>query len=226
MFTLEGFWLAYGNTVYYTLFGTIISLFVTAMGAYALSRKRLMARRFIGFMISLTMWFNAGMIPFYLNMKNFNLLNSRLGILIGFACSAFYVIILRSFFETIPDSLEESAKIDGASDFLIFRKVIVPLSMPALTTIGLYYAVERWNGYFWAMVLLTDIRKIPLQVLLKKLIVEMEMMTGGDFVTSTVMSKETVIYATIIVAAVPILIVYPFIQKYFEKGVMIGAVKG
>ncbi|MCU6708549.1 carbohydrate ABC transporter permease [Paenibacillus sp. J5C_2022] len=224
----EGIWTAYANTIYYTVVGTACSLLLTVLGAYPLSKQRLQGGTFISFMIAFTMWFNAGMIPMYLNFRDLGLLDNRAAIIIGFALSAFYVILMRTFFQNIPNDLEESAKVDGANDFQILWKIYLPLSKAALTTIGLFYAVFRWNGYFWAMVLLKDENKIPLQVLLKKLIVELnlseEMMASRD-VTAAI-SQETVVYATIIISIIPIVAVYPFIQRYFVKGVMIGSVKG
>lgn len=222
----KGIWIAYGNTIFYTIVGTATSIVVTICGAYPLSKKRLMGRKFITFMVAFTMWFYAGMIPFYLNIKSLNLTNSRLGIIIAFACSAFYVILLRTYFQSIPESMEESAKIDGANDVIILTKIILPLSIPALATIGLYYAVDRWNGYFWSMILLKDIDKVPLQVLLKKLVVEMNVsdeMMRGDMQT---INKETIIYTTIVISVIPIVAVYPYIQKFFVKGIMVGSIKG
>ena len=223
----KGIWIAYGNTIFYTVVGTMTSILVTICGAYPLSKKRLMGRKFITFMVAFTMWFSAGMIPFYLNLKSLDLIDSRLGIIIAFSCSAFYVILLRTYFQSIPESLEESAKIDGANDFTILGKIILPLSLPALLTIGLYYAVERWNGFFWAMILLKDENKIPLQVLLKKLIVEMS--ASSDAINAIDIQKfnqETIIYATIVISIIPIIAIYPYIQGFFVKGIMVGSVKG
>lgn len=220
-------WIAYANTIFYTVFGTAFSLLLTVLGAYPLSKKRLVGRQAIGFFIAFTMLFSAGMIPVYLNLKALGLINNRLTLIIAFAVSTWLVIVLRSFFQSIPDELEEAATIDGASDWQILWKVFLPLSKPALAAITLFYAVGKWNSYFWAMVLLRDDDKLPLQVLLKKLIVEMkptdEMMKNVDVAT---FSEETIIYATIMVSVIPIVVIYPFIQKYFVKGVMIGSIKG
>jgi len=196
------------------------------MGAYALSRKRLRGRRFIGVAISFTMWFNAGIIPFYLNLDSLHLLNSRFGIIFAFACSAFYIIIMRSFFENLPIELEEAAKIDGMSNFGIFTRIALPLSTPVLATVTLYCAVDRWNGYFWAMIILKDIKLIPLQVLLKKLIIERDVLSSIDTGGSFDFTRETLIYAIVIVAITPIIAAYPFAQRYFVKGLTVGAVKG
>ena len=220
-------WLSYANTIYYTVFGTIINMVLTIMGAYPLSKKRLMGREFIGFFIAFTMLFSPGMIPFYLNLRDLGLLDTRAAILFAFGITTFNVIIMRSFFQSIPEEIEEAAKVDGASNFQTLWRIVLPLSKPALAAIALFYAVARWNGYFWAMIILQDEKKIPLQVLLNKLVVEMnptaEMLSMMD---ASSYSRETVIYATIVVAVIPIVVVYPFIQKYFVKGVMIGSIKG
>lgn len=220
-------WMAYANTIFYTVAGTTVCMLFTICGAYALSKKRLRGRKIFTIFVIITMWFDAGMIPFYLNLRNLGLLNSRWGIIIAFACSAFNVILLRTNFESIPDELEEAAAIDGANTLQIL-KIYLPLAKPALATVGLFYAIEKWNGYFWSMIVLTDKNKMPLQVLLKKMIVEndiqSEFTAALDF--SSKISAETVTYATIIVSIVPILLVYPSIQKYFVKGMMVGAVKG
>ncbi|MFM9330555.1 carbohydrate ABC transporter permease [Paenibacillus mesotrionivorans] len=227
VFKEESIWLAYANTIFYTVAGTVINVVLTIMGAYPLSKKRLMGREVIGFFIAFTMLFSAGMIPFYLNLRDLSLLDSRIAILFAFGITTFNVIILRSFFQSIPEEMEEAAKVDGASDFRIMWNIVLPLSKPSIAAISLFYAVGRWNSYFWAMIILQDERKIPLQVLLNKLVVEMkptaEMIGAMDAVAY---SQETVIYATIIVSVIPIVIVYPFIQKYFVQGVMIGSIKG
>lgn len=219
-------WIAFANTVFYTLAGTVISMVLSILGAYSLSKKRLMGRRWISFFISLNLWFQAGIIPVYLNIVNLHMLNTRWGILIPFALSTFNVIILRTYFEGIPDALEEAAKIDGASDPFILFKIYLPLALPSLATIALFYAVSRWNGYFWSMVLLQDDSKVPLQVVLKKMIVETMAVSQANVDTTEKVSQETFIYATIIVSILPMMFFYPFIQKYFIKGMTVGAVKG
>lgn len=224
--TIANFWSSYANTVFYTVFGTLASLCIMTMGAYSLSRRRLRGRRLIGLLISFTMWFSAGIIPFYLNMDSLNLLNNRAGIIFGFACSAFYIIIMRSYFESLPEELEESAKIDGLSNFRIFLQIMLPLSKPMLATVGLYCMVDRWNGYFWAMIMLKDVNKIPLQVLLKKLIIENKVLTSIDMGGAFDFTRETLIYAIVIIAILPMIAVYPFIQRFFVKGLTVGAVKG
>lgn len=227
VFKQGGIITAYGNTVFYTVVGTAVNLIFTFFAAYPLSKRRLVGRRAISLFILFKLWFSAGTIPIYLNFKDLNLLNNRAAIIIGFAVSAFYMVLLRTYFENIPESLEESAKLDGANDFQILFKIYVPLSIPAIMTIGLYYAVDRWNGYFWSMLLLTDASKIPLQVLLTKLIMEMKGFEDAITAVDTYsFNRETVVYATIVISTIPMLLLYPFIQQYFIKGIMVGAVKG
>ncbi len=146
------FWISYGNTFIYTIGGTIMSLIIIVPGAYALSRPQLKGRRFFNLFVAFTLWFNAGLIPFFLNMRDLNLLDSYFGIIIGFAVNAFNIILLRNFFESLPTSFEEAARMDGANDFQVLWKVYVPLSKPAIVTITLFCIVSRWNGFFWLTV--------------------------------------------------------------------------
>jgi len=148
------FWISYRNTFIYTIGGTIMSLLFIIPAAYALSRPQLLGRRFFNLFIAFTLWFNAGLIPFYLNMRDLHLLDSMFGIILAFAVNAFNIILLRNFFESIPQSFEEAARMDGANDFQVLWKVFIPLSKPAIATITLFCIVARWNGFFWAMVLL------------------------------------------------------------------------
>ncbi|MCF2904222.1 carbohydrate ABC transporter permease [Octadecabacter sp. CECT 8868] len=220
------FWVSYGNTFFYTIFGTITSLLFLIPGAYALSRPQLYGRRFFNLMVAFTMWFNAGLIPFFLNMRDLGLLDSYIGILIGFAVNGFNLILLRNFFEGVPSSFEEAARMDGANDFQVLWKVYMPLAKPAIATVALFCLVSRWNGFFWAMVLLRDEEKIPLQVYLRHTIATL---SNDDEFGATLIdapySVETVSAAIIVCSIIPVLIVYPFIQKYFEKGIMLGGVK-
>jgi len=218
---------AYENTIFYSVVGTFLSISMTCLGGYVTSKKRLAGRNIFITIIMITMWFSAGTMPTYLNIRNLGLMNTRTGILLLGAVSAFYLILMRTFFEGVPDAMEESAKIDGASDFTIFLKIYLPLSGAAIVTIILYYFVDRWNGYFWSMILLKDESKIPLQVLLKKLVVEMNATyTESSSYDYTTTSRETMIFATIMVSTLPIVAIYPFIQRFFVKGVTVGAVKG
>ncbi len=220
------FWISYRNTFIYTIGGTLMSLAFIIPGAYALSRPQLLGRRFWNLFIAFTMWFNAGLIPFFLNMRDLGLLDSYFGIIIGFAVNAFNIILLRNFFEAIPRSFEEAARIDGANDFQVLWKVFVPLSKPAIATITLFCIVSRWNGFFWAMVLLQSEDKIPLQVFLRHTIANLS--DNEEFASVQLdagFSAETVTAAIIVCSIIPVLIVYPFIQKYFEKGILLGGVK-
>ena len=203
-------------------------MFFTATMAYALSKKRLIARKFFTLLVAFTLWFQAGMIPLYLTLRNYNMLDKRITILLAFAINAYNLIILRSFFEQLPDSLEEAAFIDGASNIRIFWSIYLPLSKPALVTVGTFYAVSRWNNYFWAMNILTDDKKLPLQVMLKKLLVDR--VAGAEeaaiVTASSATSPDTIIYAIIILAVIPMLVAYPYLQRYFKSGATLGAVKG
>lgn len=228
VFAMKGIGMAYLNTIFYTVFGTCVSMVLTILGGYVLSKKRLYGRKAILIFITFTMWFNAGMMPTYLTFQTLNLVDTRLGILLCGAISTFYVIIMRTCFESIPESMEESAKLDGANDFQIMTTVYLPLAIPTIMTLVLYYMVGRWNGYFWSMILLKNDNLVPLQVVLKKLIVTMSGLydNGSAASDSTQTSAETVVYATIVIAAAPMLLAYPFIQRFFVKGIMVGAVKG
>ncbi|WP_314011306.1 carbohydrate ABC transporter permease, partial [Pseudostreptobacillus hongkongensis] len=225
---IPGIWRAYGNSIFITVVGTIVSMLFTITGAYVLSKPELKFRKVVIILVVITMWFDPGMIPKYLNFRDLGLINSYSGVILGFAINTFNVIILKTFFESVPKSLEESARIDGASHFKIMTHIYLPLSTSAITTVSLFYAISRWNGYFWTMVLLTDDKKAPLQVFLKKLIVEKSMAgEASQLITpESLTSPQTIIYAVIVLSLVPILLIYPFIQKFFKKGVAIGAVKG
>ncbi|ERT69152.1 hypothetical protein HMPREF0202_00886 [Cetobacterium somerae ATCC BAA-474] len=225
--SLDGIWLAYANSIFITVVGTAVSMFFTITGAYVLSKPELKFRKILTLMVVVTMWFDPGMIPRYLNFRDLGLINSYTSVIVGFAVNTFNVIILKSFFEAVPKSLEESARIDGATQWQIMTKIYLPLSTSALTTVSLFYAISRWNGYFWTMVLLTDDSKVPLQVFLKKLIVEKNMAgEAAQIITpESLTSPQSIIYAVIVLSIVPIMIIYPFIQKFFRKGVTLGAVK-
>ena len=227
-FSRDGLFLAYGNTIFYTLVGLVFNMFFTTTMAYALSKRRIAWRKGLTLFVVFTMWFNAGVIPTYLNFRDFGLINNRLSILLGFSINAYNLIILKSFFEQVPDSMEEAAFMDGASNLRIFSQIYLPLSTPALATVSLMYAVNRWNSFFWPMNLITSDEKLPLQVYLKKMIVDG--FAGGEesviLTQSSTWSQTTMIYAVIIIAIIPMLIAYPFIQKYFKTGITLGANKG
>jgi len=220
------FWTSYLNTFIYTFGGTFVSLLIIIPGAYALSRPQLIGRRFFNLFVAFTMWFNAGLIPFFLNMRDLGLMDSYFGLIIAFACNAFNIILLRNFFEAIPESFEEAARMDGANEFQVLWKVFIPLSKPAIATIILFCMVARWNGFFWAMIVLKDEQKIPLQVYLRQVIATLK--DDEEFglqVLNFSYSVETVTAAIMVCSIIPVLIFYPFIQKYFNKGIMLGGVK-
>ena len=222
-------WRGYANTVFYTVFGTILNLVLSILAAYPMSRPGFQGYRFINIFVSLTMFISATgmMIPLFLVVKGLKMLDTRLAILIVFAAFPYYIILLRSFFQQIPEQLFEAAKLDGASEWYILLKIILPLSGAALATIGLYYGINRWNGYFWAMIFLKNPDKYPLQVILRQLIVLAQM---GEELDATMdraaTTAESIKYATIVIAALPMAVIYPFIQKYFVKGVTLGSLKG
>lgn len=221
-------WTSLFNSLYYTIGGVAVNMAFSTLMAYALSKQRLVGRKFFTLFTVFTMWFSAGVIPLYMTFRDYHLLNNRGAILFGFAISTYNMIILKSFFEQVPQSLEEAAFIDGANDFRIFYQIYLPLSKPALATVSLFYMVNRWNGYFWPMNLLTDDKKVPLQVLLKKLLVDrvQNEMESAILTAESLSSQTTVIYALIILAIIPMAIAYPFVQKYFKTGLTIGANKG
>ncbi len=221
---------SYANTIYYSVAGTVVSMILSILGAYSLSKKRLKGRLFFTMIMVISMWFSAGMIPTYLNFVNLGLEDTATGVIVGFALSAFNVILVRTYFESISDSLEESAKMDGANDITILFKIYIPLSVPAIMTVSLYYFVGKWNAYIWSQILFKTDAKMPMQVLIKKLVVDRqassESVSNVDSSTLGGTSSETVIYATIMLATLPMVILYPFVQKFFVKGIMVGSVKG
>ncbi len=216
------FWTAYCNTIFYTFYGTLVSMFVAVTGAYALSKSRLMFRRGFNFMLVFTMWFNAGMIPTYKNFQDFNI-NNKYGYIIGLGFNAFNIVLLRNFFETIPSEIEEAATIDGATEFQLLTKIYMPMSKTSMVTVTMFYALSRWNGWFWAVLLLTNERDQPLQVYLRNQIDALENTdTDTSMLKYAPQSKE---FALIICSIIPIIIIYPQMQKYFAAGVNVGGVK-
>lgn len=218
----------YRNTLFILVFGVCTNLVVTALGAYVLSRKNVMWNNVFMFIVVLTMFFSGGLIPMYLVVKGVGLIDSLWATILPFAVNTFNLIIMRTAFMAVPESLEESAKMDGANHFTILFKIIIPLSMPVIAVMILYYAVEKWNGWFYASIFLKDRNLYPLQLTLREILIanNTEMMSAGASQADQFQLGETIKYATIMVASVPILILYPFVQKYFVKGVMVGAVKG
>lgn len=227
-FSTSGLWRGYANTIFITLAGVVVNMVFSTTLGYALSKKTLPFRKFFVLLVSFTMWFSAGMVPLYQTILRYGLTNSYWGIIISFAINVYNVIILKSFFEQVPADFEEAARIDGANTFTVFFRVYLPLSKAALATVTLFYMVSRWNGYFWASVLMTEDSMQPLQVVLKKLLVEQTNLVDSEVAVTvaTELSGVTVAYAIIVLAIIPMLIAYPFIQKYFKSGVTLGGVKG
>ena len=224
---------AFGNTIFYVIAGTAISLTLTIMGAFVVSRNYFMGRNVLMKLMLFTMYFSGGLIPTYLVVKNLGLLNTYWAILLPGCLSTYNLIIMRSFFKSIPPSLEESAMIDGANDYHVLRHIVLPLSKPCIAVVGMYYAVGIWNGWYQAMLYLPKApEKQPLQLLLRSILILNQNTQGGsgmsaaEMLVSTALDRELIKYCVVMVATVPILIVYPFLQKYFVKGVLIGAVKG
>lgn len=216
----------YKNTIFILVVGVILCLLMTSLGAYVLSRKDLLFRKPLIMIIMFTMFFTGGLIPTYLNLKELHLTNSLWGLIIPFLVNTFNLIILRTSFESIPDSLIEAAQIDGASHWKILISIVLPLSKATLAVMVLYYGVEKWNGWFWASALIRNRELLPLQVILREILLSStQSMQTGAGAGDTEAIGATIRYATTIVATVPILCVYPFVQKHFTKGVMVGAVK-
>ncbi len=219
-------WTAYYNTVWRTVVGTTLAVFVTGMGAYALSKKTLPFRRTIMTMFLFTMYFSGGIIPTFLLMRALRLLDSRWSMVLPHLVWGFNIIVMRNFFMSIPESLEESAQIDGASDFRIFVAIIVPLSLAVIATIAMWMGVFHWNAYFDNLIYITDRGKYVLQRSIRALIIDANMAGYESMNDASILSPEQLKAATILISTLPILFVYPFAQKYFIKGVMIGGVKG
>lgn len=220
----------YGNTLFILVFGLVLNMVMTSLAAYVLSRRNVMLNKPLTIIIVFTMYFSGGMIPSYLNIIQLGMENTLWAVIVPGAISTYNMIVLRTGFAAVPESLEESAKIDGASSLRILWQIILPLSMATVAVVTLYYAVTHWNSWFSAMLYLTDRNKFPLQLILREILINNDttsMVTAMDAgAGDSSFVSETVKYAVIIVSVVPILCVYPFIQKYFTKGVMVGAVKG
>ncbi len=236
-FTLAGYeavfndsriWTGYRNTLFYASVGTFISMAVTIPAAFALSRKDFYLRKVFMTFFIITMFVRGGLIPTYINLKKFGMINSVWAILVPFCLSVYNMIIARTFFESsIPQELHDAARIDGCGMNQFFFQIVLPLSKAMLSVITLYYLVGKWNEYFNPLVYLNDAAKQPLQVVLREILIRNQAfesgLSGGDAAQQV---ADLIKYAVIIVSTAPLLIIYPFIQKYFEKGVMIGSVKG
>lgn len=218
----------YINTIIVVVGGVLISMVLTILGAYTLSRKNLYWGKAISMLIIFTMFFGGGMIPFYLLIKNMGMLNSLWSVILPTALSTYNMMIMRTAFVSVPPALEEAAEIDGANPMVILFRILVPLTIPTIAVLILYYAVANWNSWFNAMLFLQKKEKWPLQLVLRDLLIQNQTddMTSGISAADKFSVSETIKYATIIVSTLPILCLYPFLQKYFLKGVMVGSVKG
>ncbi|WP_207953333.1 carbohydrate ABC transporter permease [Paenibacillus agricola] len=215
-------------SIYITVLGTFVNLLFTSLMAYPLARPNLRGRRFLMLMILITMLFSGGMIPTYFVVKAFGMINTYWSLIIPTAISAFNLIVLKNFFQQIPDSLEDSAKIDGCNDLGILFRIVLPLSMPAMATFGLFYAVGHWNTFFNAVMYINDSEKFPVQIILRQIVLLSQDQIGDSTSQQdpTDYMPQTIRMAAIVVATIPILLIYPFLQKHFAKGVMLGSVKG
>ncbi len=231
MFSDNLFWNSYANTLYLTFFGTIWALGVSLLGAYALSKKRLLFRKGFNFFLVFTMWFSAGIVPQYLNYLNTQRVFNAVGIkddkwlvIIAMGMAAMNIILLRNAFEGVPSEIEEAAIVDGATEFQILSKVYIPMCKSTIATVALFFGISRWNGYYWARQMISNPNERPLQVFIRLKLEEYtdpEAMAGWN----EVYASDSIIYALIVCSVIPILVIYPFIQKYFAKGVNMGGVK-
>ena len=230
-------WVGYANTVFYTVVGTTCNLLATLPCAYALSRRDFSPRNKVMVFFMFTMFFSGGMIPGYLNVRDLGLVNTRFYIIIHGLIGVSNMIVCRTFFaNTIPWEMQEAAMLDGASDFGLFTQIILPLSKPIIAVMSLYYGVGRWNSYFTEMIYLKDREKFPLQLILKEILADAQLsasqlgeMTDVEEILAMLKRQDTanmLKYCVIVAATLPMMMIYPWLQKYFEKGVMIGSVKG
>ena len=231
MFGDNMFWNAYSNTLFLTLYGTLWSMLTAILGAYALSKKRLLFRKFFNFFLVFTMWFPAGIVQQYLNylatkdvFNAVGIMDDKWLVVIAMGMAAMNIILLRNAFEGVPSEIEEAAIVDGASEFQVLSQVYIPMSKSTIATVALFFAISRWNGYFWARQMLSNSNEHPLQVFIR---LRLEQYTDPETMAgwNEAFASDSVIYALIVCSIVPSLIIYPFIQKYFAKGVNVGGVK-
>lgn len=234
VFSNTEIWSGYANTIFYTVFGTLINLAITLPCAYALAKKGLPLKKFFNFLFLFTMFFSGGLIPLYMLVKDLHLLDTVWAVLLPVGASIWNIIITRTFIEsTIPEGLEEAAEIDGCNPFMKFFRIILPLSAPIIAVMALFYGVGHWNSYFNEMIFLNDRTKYPLQVILRELIIVTQLNSSSTItnVEAQTLAEQQQIagiikYAVMIVSTLPIICVYPFLQRFFVKGVMIGSIKG
>ncbi len=231
MFSNNMFWNSYTNTLFITFYGTLWSMGTSILGAYALSKKRLLFRKTFNFFLVFTMWFSAGLVPQYLNYLNtqavfrtFGITDDKWLVVIAMGMAAMNIILLRNAFEGVPAEIEEAAIVDGATEFQVLCRVYIPMSKSTIATVALFFALSRWNGYFWARQMISNLNEHPLQVFIRLKLEEFQdpdIMTGWN----EAYAADSVIFALIVCSIIPVLIIYPFIQKYFAKGVNMGGVK-
>jgi len=221
---------ATGISTFLATVGTAFSLIITSAFSFGLSRRRLRGRKILMFMVLFTLIFNPGIIPLYLVVRDLGLINSVWSLILPVATSGWYVILMKSFFDSIPVELEEAATIDGCNDLGVFIRIILPLSAPSLAAFGLFYAVAYWNTFFSAVLYISDFSKVPLQIVLRNMLVDSDTTMGGaaaaEMMSEKQLPTETIKMAAVVLSTIPILLVYPFLQKHFTKGVMLGSVKG
>lgn len=223
-------WRSYWNTIRYTVTGVSVNLVMTVLAAYPLSKRNLAGRNLIMGIIVFTMFFQGGLIPSYMLAKSLGLPNTMWALVFPVAVSTYNMIIMRTFFmNSIPNELYEAARVDGSSHTRVLVSIVLPLSKPVLSVMLLYYSAQHWNSYFPALIYLSDARLQPLQIVLREILLQSStdsMTSAGAGATERLLQSESIKYAMIIIGSAPMLILYPFIQKYFAQGVMIGAVKG
>lgn len=230
VFANKHIWVGYANTLFRTVAGTFLNIAFSVMCAYPLSKKYLPNRNLFTLLIIFTMFFSGGLIPNYLLIKGLGLLDNRWSLILPILINAYTMIIVRNYFMSLPEEIEESAKMDGANDFRILFSIVLPVSAPIIATIGLWYAVAHWNAWFDALLYLSDPNKMVLQTVLRKIVIEgssqFQNFDTYDPARQNSVTPDIIKAATIMVATTPILCVYPFIQKYFVKGVIVGSLKG
>ncbi|MBP3359798.1 MAG: carbohydrate ABC transporter permease [Clostridia bacterium] len=219
---------SYLNTLFIVIVGTALSTILTAIAAYFMSRKNVFFKRPISLMIIFTMYFNGGLVPLYLIVKNLGLLDSIASLILPSLLSVYNIVVMRAGFDSLPDSIEESAKIDGAGHIIILFRILLPIVLPTVAVIILYYGVSYWNAWFNASIFMKSRNKFPLQLVLRQILLENETneMSSGIDTGDQMALSETIKHAVTMIATIPVLCLYPLLQKYFIKGIMIGAVKG
>lgn len=238
IFQYKEIWLGYANTIFYTVAGTFLNLAFTLPCAYALSRKDMLGRGFIMTLFIVTMYFSGGLIPSFLNIYSMGLFNTRWVMLVSGLVSTYNLIVARTFFaNSIPWELHEAARIDGCNDFKIFSRIVLPLSKPIIVVLLLYYGIGHWNSYFNAMIYLKDRALYPLQLFLREILIQSSFAASAigegnvdaEAIGALLKQQDTanlIKYGVIVISTVPMLVIYPWLQKYFSKGVMIGSLKG